>query len=448
MILNDYDVIIKEHFDLFDAPTRRLIVSLEDGEQTQMLSALSNALYQKITSNIGKIDFGTIPRSRGDITKIEKYDDMVECLTILQKLVLEYKQDPAIVNEVLTAIDNIKSRKAKFMRSFAMNNQFLTTLYNLVVLSIEQTVSFLISVAIQYIKDPDTNNINTALDKVAYYNTKDNLLYEQIVSFNSSCANGDLDKVFDEIYRNGGKSVREDYEDIAIVAKVDDQPDREVDVNIDPDQVNPQPKDAPDTSADIIQEEEPEDGIEMQDVDPTDGISDAETAVNDDTVNEGIGAAVAGFGTAFAANPVGAIATLPIIVKIVGVATITITLWMLLIKVFIPLMRNVVYFFMHSGLKVADTLDVQANLIQLNAYDLQTYTYNDDGIPEDKRAKIVQKQLKVVDKLKKWSNKIVIAFNKSDKEGRKKISEDNKKLKVDDIRADLPANVYNKSVLF
>ena len=52
MILNDYDVIIKEHFDLFDAPTRRLIVSLEDGEQTQMLSALSNALYQGISVDL------------------------------------------------------------------------------------------------------------------------------------------------------------------------------------------------------------------------------------------------------------------------------------------------------------------------------------------------------------------------------------------------------------
>ena len=72
MILNDYDQVIKENFNLFDAPTRRMIVALEDSEQTQMLNALSNSLYKKITSDMNKIDFGSIPRSRGDITKVEK----------------------------------------------------------------------------------------------------------------------------------------------------------------------------------------------------------------------------------------------------------------------------------------------------------------------------------------------------------------------------------------
>ena len=74
MILNDYDIIIKENFNLFDAPTRRMIVALDEKEQTQLLSALSNSLYKKITSDMDKIDFGTIPRSRGDITKVERFD--------------------------------------------------------------------------------------------------------------------------------------------------------------------------------------------------------------------------------------------------------------------------------------------------------------------------------------------------------------------------------------
>ena len=185
MILNSYDKLINEHFDLFDAPTRKCIISLDETEQTQMLDALSNALYEKICGNINKIDFGSIPRSRGDITKVEKFSDTEECLLIMRKLVEEYRQSPAVVDAVIGAVENIKLRKAKFMKAFALNNKFVQNFYNLMVLAILQSVSFLITVCIQYVKDPDTKSIEVALDKTAYYNTKDYVLYQQIENFNT-----------------------------------------------------------------------------------------------------------------------------------------------------------------------------------------------------------------------------------------------------------------------
>ena len=44
-ILNDYNQLIREHFDISDTATRKCIVALEDTEQTQLLAALSSALY-------------------------------------------------------------------------------------------------------------------------------------------------------------------------------------------------------------------------------------------------------------------------------------------------------------------------------------------------------------------------------------------------------------------
>jgi hypothetical protein len=103
---------------------------------------------------------------------------------------------------------------------------------------------------------------------------------------------------------------------------------------------------------------------------------------------------------------------------------------------------------MYSTLKLSDTLKVQANLIELNAYQLQSASVEDDGIKDKNRAKIVSKQLKIADNLKKLSNKVSLSFNKANKKAKDKIKEDAKKIKVEDIRDDIPADIYNKSVLF
>ena len=46
MVMTDYDQLIREYFDLSDVATRQMIVSVnEDNQQTQLLNALSSALY-------------------------------------------------------------------------------------------------------------------------------------------------------------------------------------------------------------------------------------------------------------------------------------------------------------------------------------------------------------------------------------------------------------------
>ena len=104
MILNDFNQMIRENFDLSDDRTRRLIITLEDADQSQVLTALASALYDKIVQKVDKVDFGTIPRSRGDITKVDGFENTVECLNIMRILVVEYKENPQIVDNVITAI--------------------------------------------------------------------------------------------------------------------------------------------------------------------------------------------------------------------------------------------------------------------------------------------------------------------------------------------------------
>ena len=87
MFKHEYDQIIREHFDLSDKYTRKYITSLkEDAQQDQLLAALSSALYDKIVQKVDDIDFGSIPLSRGDITKVEGFASTEECLNIIRRL--------------------------------------------------------------------------------------------------------------------------------------------------------------------------------------------------------------------------------------------------------------------------------------------------------------------------------------------------------------------------
>lgn len=407
----EYNKIIREHFDISDTNTRKCIVALEDAEQNQLLSALTNTLYDKIVDKVDKIDFSTIPNSRGDITKVDGYENTVECLNIIRKIVLEYRENPDVVDTVLTAIENIKSRKSIFMKAYSLNIEFPIILYNLIVMAIEQSVSFLISVCIQYIKDPVTQNMSAALDKVAYNNTKDNLLYEQLYSFNQSCSSGEMDKTLNDIIKNGGK-VHEDSESILFDTERDDHSSR----------ISPFQKFDDEYSSGVIC---PGGEPRYNSRQVVNGSGDVECDDNDScTMQEGIVPMIVGIGAA----------------TVIGLRTIK-----FLLHCMVPLLRYITYFIINSRVKFSDTLAVQAQFIEANAYKLQ---YSTVDIDDNKKSKIISKQLKVAEKLKVFANKIAIDNKKAEKEAREMLKNDDKKIKIDDIQDELSPDIVAKSVLF
>ena len=425
-MMNEFDQIIREHFDASDTKTRKLIVSLEDAEQTQLLSALSSALYDKIVHNVDKIDFGSIPRSRGDITKVDGYDNTMECLNIMRRLVMEYKQNPQIVDTVITAQENIRNRKGIFMKAFATNADFPMVLYNLIVLSIEQSVSFLISVCIQYIKDPATQDMSAALDTIAYNNTKDNLIFEQLADFNKSCLGSDLDDLLDKIIKNGGKITEAD-DSVAWCSAPGIPQGMQVPCGCPTDKVLPEdPVEKPMDRMPEADEPMAIHGSFEQDL--------ASGAVNEKEEKEepvqefGITAVATGIGTGIAVGYLG----------MKGVK--------MLIKVVIPTMRKLTYHLINTRVKLSDCISVQADFIQANAYKLQYSTTS--GLSDEKKKKVVEKQLKIAERMKKFANMIAIDNKKAEKSANEMSKEDEKQKKIDDIKDKLPPEIAADGDLF
>lgn len=416
----DIDQVLRENFDITDKTTRKYLVSLEEEDKSAVATALAAALYDKIVKKVDDIDFGTIPKSMGDITKIDGFQNTVECLDIIKKLVLEYKESTETVDTVINAIENIKARKALFMKGFSLNAPIVMTTYNLIVLAIEHSVSFLISVCIEYIKNNDTNTIDMALDKAAYNNAHDNLLFQQVALFNVSCGSGELDSAFSELLK--AKPVKEDGDiyitaepksSVGIIDKSDDNSglfsgefDYNEPTNIEP--IIPE-SDDPEVTSDEVDYEFNED--------ETKPAFDVPVSTNESIT-------------------IGAIwASLTLAQKILVGTGLGIALGgavlkgsVFIVKVLLPKLRNLSYFFIHSRVKLSDTLAIQAQMIEMNAYNLQ-YD-NDNNIDEAKRQKIASKQLKVANNLKKWSNKFAIDNKTAEKKTEVELKEDDKKITI------------------
>lgn len=330
MIYRDpvFEKAMNEYFDIEDHETRHILLSVNEADQSQVLTALTSKLYDNIVEKVDDIDYGDIPNTKGDITKLANYEKLENCIEILIDILEEYKQDTKPILIIDHALENIKARKELFEKAFRYNIELPMVMYSTICLSIISSVSFMISTCIEFIKTPSQETFNIVLDKVALAKTKQNLLFINLDKFNKSCKNGDFDRAMEHIINNKVKNFT---------------------------------------------------GI---------------TAI----------------------GVVGSIALIGIILNI------------------IPIMRELIFYFYYSKTRVSDYFDAQADLLQMNAYNIE---HNELRSPEE-REKIVKKQLKIVELFRKISNKLAIDNKESEARATKEIVNNNKKFKTDEVLDSMP----------
>lgn len=312
-----------EFFDLSDRNTRKTIMRLTEADQNVVLTALTSKMYDYIVSKVDDIDYGDIPLSKGDITKISNYDKLTDCVNVLRDILIEYKQDTAPLDCIAEAISNISTRKDLFERAFKFDVEMPIIMYNTIVLSVIDSISYMISTCIEFIKTPNQNSFSIVLDKIALNKTKNNMIYRNLQKFNKCCSSGEFDK----------------------------------------------------------------------------------------SMNHVITARVKGYNEA------------AVVGKIIGGTAIV----FVILSVIIPVLRELVFLFYHLRMKVCDFFEVQANLLQMNAYNLQ----NDESRDEEEKERIVSSQLKIVELFRKIANKMSFSNKKAEVDATKEIeSTKTEKLKL------------------
>ena len=313
---------VDRHFDFGDKETRNSLRGLHEEDQTKVLMSLTTRLYDQIMDKVDDIDYGEIPRTKGDITKLSNFANMRECIYILRDIFVEYKQDTAPVGVIDNAIDHLVKRKELFTKAFMLKAEFPIMIYDTIALSVVESLSLMISTCIEFIKSPTDDWVDMILNNVAVAKTSRHLLFDNLKKFNESCDSGDLDKgiEFSMNKKNflGGVSV--------------------------------------------------------------------------------VGGAIIGIGI---------------------VMNIT------------PIMRELIYYYYYNRVRMSDYLSVQADLLQINAYNLE---HNRVGHNAEERKRIAKRQMKIVEGMRKASNAIAVDAATAEKKATVDIVKDSKtKYKASDV---------------
>ena len=192
--MNDYLSMVREFYDLSNPDTLKKVVYCTEADKKEVISNVTTKLYLDMRDHVLDIDFGTIPLSNGDITKIQGYDNLLGCIDHITELITEYKQPTTLIDTVRTAVTNIRNNKELFNRAYSLRSEMPKILYNTMTLSTITSTTLLITTCVEFVKNPDST-FSESFDTVAYTKTKDHLLFKSLKEFNDMCARGEMQKV-------------------------------------------------------------------------------------------------------------------------------------------------------------------------------------------------------------------------------------------------------------
>lgn len=371
MICTEFDLVMKEYMNFSDKNTVRMIVEASSDNQTQILTALTSRLYDLIVAKADKIDYSTISKSRGDITKIQNYDQLVECVDLIRKIVIEYKQNTYSIDIINDAMANLRNNTSSFKKAFAISAPIPCMMYNNVALAVVNSVSFMIATCIEYIKNPNTSSYEMALDKVAYEQTMNHLLFQSLADFNAACKSNEFNNMMK----------------LCLEKRILKEAQAETDIE----------DDAPFLSPDDISNDTDLDGDKK--------VIIHDTEIHEDGLFEGL------FG---------------------GIARSLV----FVIRVIVPLLRNIVYYFYSTRQTITDYFTVQAQMLEMNAYQLQYNNY----IDEERKKKAIEKQMKIATKFRNIANKFAIDNSTATKNAVKLQQEEQHQYNAEELANDIATN--------
>ena len=194
------------YFDSSDDMTRAILLSVNEADQNVVMTSLANKLYGHIVDKVDEIDFGTIPNSKGDITKIDNFNELLDCVNIISDILQQYHQDTTPVETVNLAIQNMIDRTDMFEKAYKFNVEMPMIIYNTITLSIVSSVSYLISSCIEFVKLPEDRGFDIAMDKVGTAKAKEAILFNDLKKFNKICADGSFDKAMDYVIKQNANN--------------------------------------------------------------------------------------------------------------------------------------------------------------------------------------------------------------------------------------------------
>ena len=147
-------------------------------------------LYQTVLDRKG-CDFGDIPESEGDITKVKYYKSTRECLDVLKELMAQNGINEPGLAVIDTAIGNVIRMKPTFEYGFKLNQDYVIILYNTTVMAIVDATSMLCVAYMDYLVGPEQERFSP---DTKYDKGRGMVALESLKQFNHLCENGTIDE--------------------------------------------------------------------------------------------------------------------------------------------------------------------------------------------------------------------------------------------------------------
>lgn len=178
-------LILSENETLSYRESKELQAVLED-VNSPVTRKLEEKLFQSVLDK-KHIDFGSIPKSKGNIKDYEGYSAMESTLNTIKDLATENKAGDVInyVDIVQKAIENLSSMSVAYQKGFQFKNEYIAMEYNSYVYFCIEATTALIYSFVEYIKRPDTDTFVMVIK-----NSKlraDEFYFEQLKKFNMVC---------------------------------------------------------------------------------------------------------------------------------------------------------------------------------------------------------------------------------------------------------------------
>lgn len=178
-------------------------IILDEEQKIKVTDKIVATMYQLTMNKYMGMDFGNIPLSRGSVTKIKEYDSIVKCIETIGELSMMANDETLshYYTTLKSTLELLEGYNKEFTLGFIQENLMVQMIYNTTVTSLICGINFAITFIVDYIITPE-GQIKSSEEIKRKANSRDYILFKDLVSLNKFASEGGLKKLFTSLLKS------------------------------------------------------------------------------------------------------------------------------------------------------------------------------------------------------------------------------------------------------
>lgn len=177
------------------------LMNLDEDKKTKLTDKVVTKLFNDIKNKMLSVDYSFVDATKGDIYKLKNYNTIENAISYLYKIYnmninsKNFVDFKTAIDELSLTFSILKKYNSQFKLGFKLTNPVVVYLYDSVVVALIQSLSFIISQSVEFVKD----NINLYKPNIKISNNilKNNNV-KSLILFNNLERTSNLSKFFKE----------------------------------------------------------------------------------------------------------------------------------------------------------------------------------------------------------------------------------------------------------